>query len=135
RRLAQLGRVLEVLACHGQEVLGLELRVVILPGEQHSQQLPAGQAVHSGCAALRTGRFVCLGLLAHGSPSSFPRRTTPAPKRAWIGATAVSTRCWRARSSGVGAGGAFPRLSWRGGAPRPLPPTPISRTACSPVQI
>jgi len=36
------------------------------------------------------------------SPNSQARRTTPAPKRAWMAASAVCTRCWRANSSGGG---------------------------------
>src|SRR6266540_4658718 len=128
RRLSELDRVLQVIGCHREKVFSLQLRVVILPGDQHPQHLPAGQVIHPGRAALRAARWMCLCRLVHGSPSSLLRRTAPTPKRAWIAARAASTRCCRASCSGVGAGGTSHKLSWRGGAPRLLTPTPISRT-------
>jgi hypothetical protein len=45
------------------------------------------------------------------SLSSLARRTAFTPKRAWIAASAVCTRCWRTISSGVGAAGISHRLS------------------------
>ncbi|HEX5692285.1 MAG TPA: hypothetical protein VFX76_19855 [Roseiflexaceae bacterium] len=51
RRFGKLGRVLQVVRSDDQEVFGQQLGVVVLPGDQRPQHLPAVHAVDHRRAA------------------------------------------------------------------------------------